>query len=631
MCGLAGFLLSRPIEDAGRLLKDMGEHIRHRGPNDADHWFDAETGIGLSHRRLAIIDLTAAGHQPLASYSGRHVTVFNGEIYNHMAIRSALADRALPWQGHSDTQTMLEAVEAWGPTRAFQECVGMFAAAIWDRQTRTLTLARDRMGEKPLYYGWVDGAFIFGSELKALRIFPGFAGDIDQDALALYLTYHYVPSPRSIYRGIRKLPPGCILTLTPGGAPGSEIIKPYWSLAETLNRRGFQGSPAEAADELERLLSEAIALQQMSDVPLGCFLSGGIDSSTIAALMQKQSSQPIKTFAIGFREEAFNEAHHAATVAKHLGTDHSELIVTATDALTLVPRIPDIWDEPFSDSSQLPTALVAGLARSKVTVCLSGDAGDELFGGYNHYALSRQLERIPAKPLAAAALRLSPLAVTAKIANILGFSGVTERRLRNVEQVLGAATRNARYLMLMAQWKDPQRFVPGATARPRDITDFRPPSHLDDLNAISALDAVTYLPDDILAKVDRAAMAVSLETRVPLLDHRIVEFAFSLPASFKIREGRRKWPLREVLSRYVPRNLTDRPKQGFGVPIAEWLRGPLREWASELLTKESLRRSGLAPEPVLTLWRQQQAGTPYLEARVWNILMYQAWFARNFP
>jgi asparagine synthase (glutamine-hydrolysing) len=630
MCGLAGFLIKgRGPGDPSAILQAMGRAIRHRGPDDGDQWFDPEAGIGFSHRRLAIVDLSAAGHQPMASYSGRYVTVFNGEIYNHMEIRARLSSRAIPWRGHSDTQTLLEATEAWGVMPALRECVGMFAAAIWDRQTRTLYLMRDRLGEKPLYYGWNNGTFLFGSELKALRAYPAFAAEIDRNALALYLAFNYVPSPRSIFRGIGKLPPGAVLVLPSEAEPGDEHIEYYWSFAEILNRERFGGSSQEAADQLELLLSRAIALQQMSDVPLGCFLSGGIDSSTIAALMQKQSRHPIRTFAIGFKEEAFNEAHHAAAVARHLGTDHTELIVSARDALELVPCIPDIWDEPFADSSQLPTTLVASLARKKVTVCLSGDAGDELFGGYNHYALSQSLERVPAKPFAAALLRVAPLALVARIAHGAGLRGVTERRLRNVEHVLGARTRRARYLMLMAQWKDPASLIVGATARPQDITQFSPPGTLDDLNAISALDVMTYLPDDILAKVDRAAMSASLETRVPLLDHRIVEFAFSLPEGIKVHHGIRKSPLREILARYVPAALTERPKQGFGVPIGAWLRGPLRDWAANLLSPESLARSALSPAPITALWQEHQAGTPYLESRLWNILMYQAWAVRN--
>lgn len=636
MCGIAGFVIppGYGLNDAQGAVKAMTGSIRHRGPDDCGQWFDPQTGVALGHRRLSILDLSQAGHQPMWSASGRYVTVFNGEIYNHLELRKTLKaeDRDANWRGHSDTETLLAAIDAWGMKKAFQRCVGMFAAVVWDRETRSLTLVRDRIGEKPLYYGFWNGVFLFSSELKSMRAFPGFAPRIDRDALGLYMAFNYVPAPRSIYEGIHKLPPGGMVTLPTGKglSPGAMQAESYWSLSAAMAGKKFAGSPEDAVGELEHLLSRAVRLQMISDVPLGCFLSGGIDSSVVTALMQAQSTQPVRTFAIGFGEETFNEARHAALVAQHLGTDHTELIVTASDALELVPRIPEIWDEPFADSSQIPTALVSALARRKVTVCLSGDGGDELFGGYNHYALSQSLEKVPAKSLVAALLRAAPLSLIARLcAAMPGLGTITERRLRNVEQVLGTRGRLERYLMMMAQWKDTAHFVPGSSINPAQASGFRPPPGIDDLNAISAMDTMTYLPDDILVKVDRAAMASSLETRVPLLDHRVVEFAFSLPASYKLRDGRTKWPLRQVLAKHVPQELTDRPKQGFAVPIGTWLRGPLRDWALDLLAPAAVERSGLNPKPVTALWNQHQAGTPYLENRLWGILMYQAWFARN--
>jgi asparagine synthase (glutamine-hydrolysing) len=627
--------LSQPLA----VLTVMTDALSHRGPDDSGYWIDdADCGVALGHRRLSIIDLSQAGHQPMTSASGRYIIIYNGEIYNHVQMRRTLeaAGCGLNWRGHSDTETLLAAIEAWGIERAFAESTGMFAAAIWDRKTRTLTLARDRIGEKPLYYGWWNGAFLFASELKAFKQFPAFAPQIDVDALGLYLAFGYVPGPRAIYRGFYKLPPGSLLTLRAENGPAQtptdvEIVR-YWSLNNAMNAPLFTGTLDEATYELERRLSSAISLQKLADVPLGCFLSGGIDSSTVAALMQAQSSRPIRTFAIGFREAAFNEAKHAADVARHLGTDHTELIVTANDALELVPRLPHVWDEPFSDSSQIPTTLVAALAREKVTVCLSGDGGDELFGGYNHYKLSQSLEQVPAKALAAAALRYTPLNAIARLceaAPIGRFHEITERRLRSVEQVLSGKSRFDRYMMLMAQWKTPSDLVEGTCITPNQATDFRPPPGTEDLNIISSIDVMTYLPDDILVKVDRAAMAVSLETRVPLLDHRVVEFAFSLPAGMKGYDRKVKAPLRKVLAKYVPTELTDRPKQGFGVPICEWLRGPLREWAQSLITPAALENSGLKRKSVAHLWAQFQAGVPHLENRLWTILMYQAWHTQS--
>ena len=632
MCGIAGFILA-PQSDpdvALRALTRMTTAIRHRGPDDEGAWYDNEARVGLGHRRLSILDPSEAGHQPMRSASGRYTLVFNGEIYNHLEIRRMLEHGgAFRWRGHSDTETLLAAIEAWGLQTALERSTGMFAIAVWDRQERLLHLARDRMGEKPLYYGWSNGSFVFASELKALRIFPGFMPDIDQDALGLYMAFNCVPAPWSIYRGIRKLMPGHIVSIA-SGRNSADVLQEtaYWSLADKIREPRFAGTPEEAAAELERLLSRAISQQSIADVPLGCFLSGGIDSSVITSLMQAHSSHPVRTFAIGFHEKEFDEAPHAAAIARHLGTDHVEHILAPGEALDIIPNIPAIWDEPFADSSQIPTACVAALARSRVTVCLSGDGGDELFAGYHRYTAGRVFERLPAKAILSRLLDVAPLGAIAAVTQRLpATKGITEHRMRRLASILKAVSREKRYLNKLAYWPHPDRIVPGAR-RPADtVTDFHVPTERDDITAISALDAVTYLPNDILTKVDRAAMAVSLETRVPLLDHHVVEFAYALPIGHKMRDGQAKWPLQRILEKYVPRALTDRPKKGFGVPITAWLRGPLREWSGDLLAKDSLLRSGLDPEVVSGLWKNLQSDNPasVTEPRIWSALMYQAW------
>jgi asparagine synthase (glutamine-hydrolysing) len=636
MCGIAGFILaSQSEQDAAlRALTPMTTAIRHRGPDDEGTWYDSESRVGLGHRRLSILDLSKAGHQPMWSASGRYIVAFNGEIYNHIEIRQMLErGSAIAWRGHSDTETLLAAIDAWGLHAALERCTGMFAIALWDRQEHVLHLARDRMGEKPLYYGWSNGSFIFASELKALHIFPGFVPDIDRDALGLYMAFNCVPAPWSIYRGIYKLLPGRFISISAGSGPADALRETtYWSLAEKMKGPRFTGTPEEAAGELEQLLSRAVSLQSIADVPLGCFLSGGIDSSLITALMQTHSNHPVRTFAIGFQDKAFDESPYAAAIAKHLGTNHVEYVLTSGEALYIIPNIPDIWDEPFADRSQIPTACVAALARRQVTVSLSGDGGDELFAGYPRYAVARGYERLPAKSALSIALGAAPLGAIAAVAQRFHpMADITEHRLRRLAAVLRPTTREQRYLNWQSYWSRPDRIVPGATQSVDAITGFRAPPALDDVTAISALDAVTYLPNDILAKVDRAAMTVSLETRVPLLDHHVVEFAYSLPIGHKMRGGQSKWPLRRILEKYVPHTLTDRPKKGFGVPLQAWLRGPLREWSEDLLAKDCLQRSGLNPDVVAGLWSnlQSEVPAPDIEPKVWAVLMYQAWFARH--
>jgi asparagine synthase (glutamine-hydrolysing) len=631
MCGIAGFLQpkSAALSDPRQIVARMTSTLCHRGPDHQGVWLDDAGILALGHRCLSILELSVAGNQPMLSASRRFVIAFNGEIYNHIDLRATLdAEQRVAWHGNSDTETLLAAVERWGVKAALERSVGMFAIVLWDTRTRTLTLARDRMGEKPLYYGRSRGAFLFASELKAFRAFPGFEAALDPDALGLYFMFTYVPAPRSIFKHVYKLMPGTMLTLS---EDGSETRDAFWSLDEVFRQPHFVGSPEDAADEVERRLKDAIRMQSVADVPLGAFLSGGIDSSTVVALMQHGASRPVHTFCIGFHEEYYNEAHHAAKVAHHLGTDHTEMVVTSNDAIALVPRLPEIWDEPFADPSQLPTAIVAALARQKVTVSLSGDGGDELFCGYNRYFSSEMIEELPAKPLLQFLLRNVPHSWIAGAFEAVphgAAGGVTARRLHNFTHLMERDTPRDRYIARMMQWRNAADLVSDMNISAYELTDFMPPVDMEFLNQFSGIDAKTYLTDDILVKLDRAAMAVSLETRVPLLDHRVAELAFSLPPSYKFREGQSKCPLRRILHKHVPRSLIDRPKAGFGVPIADWLRGPLREWADNLLSPASLAKDGLVvPDPILRTWQQHRSGTHNWENRLWIVLMFQAWLA----
>jgi asparagine synthase (glutamine-hydrolysing) len=643
MCGIAGFLNYRGSADASPLLRRMAATIAHRGPDDVGVWCEAAHGLGLAHRRLSILDLSPAGHQPMVSPSGRYTLVFNGEIYNHIALREAIAGQ--PWRGHSDTETLLAAFDCWGIEASLKKTVGMFALAIWDRETACLSLARDRMGEKPLYYGWQGTVFLFGSELKALKAHPAFCGEINRDALALYMRHNYIPAPYSIYCDIFKLLPGSYVTIplgVVGGVPSAPTF--YWSVMDVAQmplRTGL--SDAEAVTELERHLQDAIGAQMVADVPLGAFLSGGIDSTMIVALMQSQSSRPIKTFTIGFHEKGYNEAEHAHAVAAHLGCEHTEFYVSSEQAMAVIPRLPDLYDEPFADSSQIPTFLVAELARNHVTVSLSGDGGDELFGGYNRYfwadRLWRGLGRVP-QPLRAGLARglQAPSPTTwNRLFEFAGFA-LPQRwryanlgdKLHKLAEVVAAKSPEEVYLYLVSQWKQPEDVVLGSREPPTVLTECGRSPMLDSfVERMMYLDQMSYLPDDILVKVDRAAMGVSLETRVPMLDHRLVEFAWQLPMHMKIRDGQGKWLLRQVLYRYVPRGLIERPKMGFGVPIDNWLRGPLREWAASLLDEARLRREGyFDPLPIHEKWEEHLSGRRNWAYYLWTVLMFQAWHER---
>lgn len=637
MCGLAGFF--RPgglVPQARDHALSMADQIVSRGPDDAGVWTDEGGGIALAHRRLSVLDLTQAGHQPMVSSSGRYVIAFNGEIYNHLALRDELAaaGRASAWRGHSDTETLLAGFDVWGIDATVRRVVGMFAFAIWDRQARTLTLGRDRLGEKPLYYGWQKGTLLFGSELKALRSHPDFLAAIDRDALALMMRYNAIPAPYSIYQAIRKLPPGTTLALSAEKQEAEP--RAYWDACHAVAHglaHPFTGTPSEAVDRLDVLLQDAVGRQMVADVPLGAFLSGGVDSSVVVALMQAQSSRPVHTFTIGFHEAGYDEAGHAKAVARHLGTNHTELYVTARQAMDVIPRLPSLYCEPFADASQIPTFLVSQLARRHVTVALSGDGGDELFGGYSRYLQGQRLwgrvSRWPLglrRPLAMAIRALPPRAW-----DHLFPTWRLGDKLHKGAALLAARTSAGFYRDLVSHWPDPSDLVLSSREPPTALTDpARQPLTDEFVHQMMALDLVSYLPDDILVKVDRAAMGASLETRVPLLDHRLVEYAWTLPQAYKLRDGEGKWPLRQLLYRYVPRELIDRPKMGFGVPLDSWLRGPLRDWAEGLLDEARLRQEGyLNATRVRATWREHLAGQRDWQYRLWGVLMFQAWLAER--
>lgn len=642
MCGIAGFLLPDPIatsEALDRMAAAMADAVEHRGPDDAGTWSDAAAGIALGHRRLSILDLSPAGHQPMVSDDGRFVLSFNGEIYNFLELRNALAALGHIFRGHSDTEVLLGAIRQWGLEEALRRCNGMLALALWDAEHRTLTLARDRLGKKPLYYGCFDGTWMFGSELKALKAHPAFRSEVDRDALATYLRFVYLPAPFCIFKHVRKLPPASFLVLRAGTAFAQARPAAYWSArkaAEAGARRPFTGSLEEATTELAALLVDAVGKRMIADVSLGALLSGGIDSTTVVALMQAAASRPVKTFCIGFHEAKRNEAAHAAEIARHLGTEHTELYLTAEDCLSIVRRLPEIYDEPFADPSQIPTFLVSRLARQQVTVALTGDGGDELFAGYPAYA--RCLQQWSTWGRAPSALRggvaeLLRLAESGLSASDRTAGGRRARKLIAKLASRAVQVRGATPVAMLADkrsaWHRPQSLVPGGRDLPTVLTD---PARLaalnDPLAVMQQVDIEGYLVDDILVKVDRASMAVSLEVRCPLLDWRVVEFALSLPAALKIGPAGGKLVLRNLLARHVPPALWERPKAGFGIPVATWLRGPLRDWAEGLLDERQLREGGLlALRPVRRLWEQHLAGTHNHERVLWALLMFQAWQA----
>jgi asparagine synthase (glutamine-hydrolysing) len=625
MCGIAGFLDPRADLDeasATARVRAMADTLRHRGPDDAGTWVDATAGVALGHRRLAIIDVSPTGHQPMVSASGRFVIAFNGEIYNFAELRAELGAR-VPLRGHSDTEVLIEAIAAWGVPGALARARGMFAIALWDRSRRELVLARDRLGEKPLYYGLADDGrtLVFASELKALRRHPGFVPTIDRSAVAQFFRYGYVCGPHAIYTGVRKLPPGSWLALR-GGADAAAAPTPYWSLRTVAETPPLALSPRAATDQLEAALSRAVRAQMVADVPLGAFLSGGIDSSTVVALMQAQSARPVRTFTVGFHEAGYDEAPHARAIAAHLGTEHTEVYVSPGEAQDVIPNLATVYDEPFADSSQIPTFLVARVARRHVTVSLSGDGGDELFAGYTRYAFARRVWRI---------LRCVPRPARRVAAGALAAVPSRHPRLRAARELLGEPDADHLYAGMMSTWRRPAEVVIGVREAP-GIMPLAPAAFAsrDQTERSQYADTLQYLPDDILVKVDRAAMAVSLETRVPLLDPAVVALAWRLPRGLKVRARQGKWILREVLARHVPRRLFERPKMGFGVPVGAWIRGPLRPWAEELLAEDRLRREGyLDPAPIRRLWEAHRSGRVNAQYLIWVALMWEAWLASS--
>jgi len=636
MCGISGFWHNRWSDVCLSQIENMTMALAHRGPDGQGIWCDASQGIALGHRRLSIIDLSPDGAQPMHSRCGRYVIVFNGEIYNYRELRAELSPE--PWRGHSDTEVLLAAIVRWGLEESLRRFNGMFAFALWDCQTHELYLARDRFGEKPLYFQTGAQGFAFGSELKALRRAPGWQGEVDRDSLACLLAHNYIAQPHSIYRGVSKLAPACYMRLR--GPSAHPEIRCYWDLREqarVAHAQMFAGSEQEILDGLETVLKRAVGLRMHADVPLGAFLSGGIDSSTVVALMQAQAAQPVRTFSIGFSVDAYNEAPYAAAVARHLGTAHTELIVEPKDALDVIPRLAHIYDEPFADASQIPTFLVSQLARQDVTVALSGDAGDELFAGYNRHRWIPSLWRrighlpLPARRLAAAALLgVSPGSwdcVFDKLARLRGRAEIVRNpgdKLHKLARVLDVASPAELYKRLISFWPQPEQIVLSSSRKALNSSAWDPSLGL--CGATMLADTVGYLADDILVKVDRASMAVGLEARVPLLDPDLFAYAWSLPSQMKIRAQDSKWALRQILYRYVPQALIDRPKAGFGIPIDEWLRGPLRDWAEALLDEHRLRREGFFdPAPLRQTWAEHLSGRRNWQHHLWSVLMFQVW------
>jgi asparagine synthase (glutamine-hydrolysing) len=633
MCGIAGFItpgMSNALM-LTRYVSDMTAAITHRGPDDEGAWVDGPAGLALGHRRLSIQDLSPAGHQPMLSHCERWVMIYNGETYSNTELRPLLEAQGVRFRGHSDTEVMLEAIATWGLEEAVKKFIGMFAFALWDRKDLNLYLVRDRLGIKPLYWGKIGSSFLFGSELKALQSHPDFTAKLNYQALAGYLKHAYIPAPLSIYNGIYKLQPGTILCRTPDGMVKQ---KAYWTLDDVIEKGQYSlkqktnFSPDEALIELEALLEDAVSRRLISDVPLGTFLSGGIDSSLITAIAQKHNPRPIQTFTIGFEEKDYNEAPHARAIAEHLGTNHTALLVTPQQMLDVIPRLPDLYDEPFADSSQIPTFLVSQLARRSVTVALSGDGGDELFGGYMRYLWGDTLQQVsthvPFCSLFAKLLLTIPPYGWDMLSKVIPATKRPTKfghKVHKVARSLKAKTPEAIYESLISYWSEPSLAIPHNYAD--NLIHFHP-GLSDFISQMQALDTVTYLPDDILTKVDRASMGVGLEARVPFLDHRLVEWIWAQPKSFKIRNKAGKWPLRQLLKKYIPERLIDRPKAGFALPIDIWLRGPLRDWAEDLLSPASLYET-FDPQPIRTLWKQHLSGRFDHKDALWTILMFEAW------
>lgn len=635
MCGIAGFVSFSKKDNnyLKELISTMTQTLFNRGPDSSDVWFDNLNGVAFGHRRLAIQDLSPAGNQPMEARSRRYMLVFNGEIYNHLELRKQL--KSCNWIGHSDTETILACVDAWGVEVTLKKLTGMFSIALWDKKLEKLFLARDRLGEKPLYYANHDNCFIFGSELKAIKKHSNFIPEIDRNALCLYLRHSCIPAPYCIYKNTYKLMPGTMLVISRGGHAEE---KQYWSATEVINQstqNRFTGSANQAVDELGNVLTKAVNRQVISDVPLGAFLSGGIDSTTVVALMQAHTSKPVKTFTIGFENKDYNEAEHAKSVAKHLGTDHTEMYLSPNDVKEVIPSLSEIYDEPFADSSQIPTYLVAKLAKTDVTVALSGDGGDELFAGYNRHKLAQKLwpkvAKIPFFMRGSIAKGINKFSPTQL--DTLGCLMPKSMKMRllgdkliKAARVMSSQDDDVLYRSLVSNFDEPSNLVLGGMEPCTILTSNQLDKALSTPEKMMALDMMTYMGDDILTKVDRAAMAVSLETRVPMLDHSVVEFAWQLPMSIKLRDGLTKWPLRQLLYKHVPKELVERPKMGFALPIGDWLRGSLRGWASELLNPIRLQKEGYFNELIITeLWQEHLSGIKNNAEQLWCILMFQAW------
>ncbi len=646
MCGICGFFNpDRPSqkEQLYALAEDMTKTLIHRGPDDVGVWADANSGIALGHRRLSIQDLSQEGHQPMTSPCKRFVMSYNGEIYNFKELRQRLEQQGLHFRGHSDSEVLLGAISAWGLEKTLEQVLGMFAIALWDKKQESLTLVRDPVGKKPLYYGWCQNTFLFGSELKALRAHPAFDQSIDRNVLGLFLTYSWVPSPYCIYQGIRKLPPGHLITIYAHSTLENTVPDSYWSsrtVAEKGEHPPFTGSLEEATNRLENLLRDTVSCRMIADVSLGALLSGGLDSTMVVSLMQALSHRPIKTFSIGFWESHYNEAQHAKDIARHLGTDHTELYISPKDAQAVIPELPKIYDEPFADSSQIPTVLLARLARQDVQVALSGDGGDELFAGYSKYpeCLSRW-KKWQNRPLWARQQIAVAMTSIGQVGWIL-FGSSKHPQIANIpdwQKFFGKIDKKSRWIGasspvdLMARrharCRQSREFVHHAQPLDSLLTNSKDwASGVNPIQGMMQLDFVTFLTDDILVKVDRASMSVSLEVRCPLLDIRLVEFAWSLPLPMRLQENKGKIILRKVLERYVPSELTERPKKGFAVPVSEWVKGPLREWAEQLLDETHLRNQGLLnPKAVQRIWKQHVSGWQDHDTLLWSLLMFQAW------
>lgn len=639
MCGIFGTLTI-----TGEIIKDSSPSIvaiTHRGPDDKGLWIDTDSGICLAQTRLSIVDLSPTGHQPMVSASGRYVIVFNGEIYNHHDLRKEIDKlQVINWRGSSDTETLLAGFDNWGIEKTVTNSIGMFAFGVWDKQEKKLILGRDRIGEKPLYYGWQSDTFIFGSDLASFRAHPDFRNEINRDALSIFMRQSYIPAPYSIFKGVKKLTPGTLLEVSE--ASKYNAPKRYWSLADAIaegKRNPFQGSPSQAVIQLEALLKDAVGKQMIADVPLGAFLSGGIDSSLIVSIMQSQSSKPVRTFTIGFDDIKYNEADHAKLVADHLKTDHTALYISPKQALDTVPKLASIYSEPFADSSQIPTFLVSQLARQHVTVALTGDAGDELFCGYRTYPLADKLgEKVLSLPFWLRSAIGGILADSSNSTNDSSFSFTDalshysfsknlSSKLAKGGVLINARSKDDFYKRLISKWDNPTQLVLGSSELSTIFTTNCDLPEIEFIEKMMAMDLLSYLPDNNLCKVDRASMAVSLETRVPLLDHRIVELACTLPLAYKLKDGTSKWPLREILHKYVPRQLIERPKMGFSVPLASWLRGPLKEWAEDLLNETRLSNEGfLNAKLVRQKWDEHLSGRKDWHYHLWNVLIFQSWF-----